>query len=433
MLLLSGVLSLAAVGAAYRDTLPPQGSYVIAGARIELGDGRVIESGSVAVKNGVIEQVVSGAVILSGYTLISGTGKTLYPGFIDGFSSRGLKASSAPAGAVRPDTNTTAFGSMWISNRKGLLPEWKAAENIELAPSASLYRQGLTTSLLCPTRGSMRGSAAVVDLLPTGAPGMILNPSAGAGFSFRSGGGAGYPGNILGVIALFRQTLYDAKSLMAGADLFGGEEKKPDWAASLEALAPALKGETPVLFEANFSREIERVADLADEFGFRPVIVGGRDAWRVADFLAAKKIPVILTADLGTEPALNVAATANPADVAPEEVRKERNQRWQEQAAGASVLAQAGVEFIFSSEGGVSDILANVRKRIQRGLPRETALAALTSRAAKLLGISDKAGTIEVGKRANLILMSGDFASEDSKVETVFVDGRIVLQPEAAK
>jgi imidazolonepropionase-like amidohydrolase len=149
--------------------------------------------------------------------------------------------------------------------------------------------------------------------------------------------------------------------------------------------------------------------------------------------LASRKIPVILTADLGTEPSLAAPANANPADVAPEEVRKERSQRWQEQAGGASVLAQAGVELIFSSEGGVSDLLGNVRKRIQRGLPREAALLALTSRAAKLLGISDKTGSIEVGKRANLVLMSGDFAAEDSKVETVLVDGRVVAQPEAGK
>ena len=105
-----------------------------------------------------------------------------------------------------------------------------------------------------------------------------------------------------------RQVLADAQSTAAGGELYPTKGKKPNWAASLEALVPLVNGNMPGLFEANLDREIDRTFHLADDFSFKEIIVGGRDAYQWIPQLKDRRIPVILTADLGSEPSVAPAA-----------------------------------------------------------------------------------------------------------------------------
>lgn len=421
MLRRASVLALVvAAVAAIAQGPPASGRIAIVGAKIELGTGESIPAGVVVVEGGRIVSVSPGTQAPAGATVVNAAGKTLYPGFIDGFSTRGLKAPSDPPAQTRPNTGLTAPPTMWIANRKGITPEYMAATNVELGSQASAYQQGLTGSILCGSRGSMRGTAAAVDLIEGGKD-AVIRANAGLGFSFRSAGGAGYPGNILGVIALMRQTLADAKSLNDGAELYPPTDPKPAWMASLEALQPAITRLVPVFWEANLEREVGRAITLSEEFGLELIIQGGRDTGPWADQLAKAKIPVVLTADLGIEPSLTGT------DGTPPGLRKERNDRWQMQSKNAELLAQAGVPFLFSSDGGFSSFLENVRRRISRGLPREAALKALTSTAADVLGLHGEIGRIAPGLRANLVLMDGDFADSNTKVTAVWIQGRPVF------
>jgi imidazolonepropionase-like amidohydrolase len=90
-------------------------------------------------------------------------------------------------------------------------------------------------------------------------------------------------------------------------------------------------------------------------------------------------------------------------------------------------LLEAGVPVAFTTFGGnLSDYLANVRKLIASGIDKQAALKCMTSGAAGILGVSDKIGSIEAGKQANLVLMSGDLADATSKVESIIVEGKAV-------
>jgi adenine deaminase len=92
----------------------------------------------------------------------------------------------------------------------------------------------------------------------------------------------------------------------------------------------------------------------------------------------------------------------------------------------AARLQQAGVRFAFQSGGAtnLSDFFANAGKTVENGLPRDTAIRAMTLSSAELLGVGDRLGSIEKGKSANLAVVRGDLFGRDRFVSTVFVDGR---------
>lgn len=425
----AGVCALAAVLASAQT-----GDFAIVGVKVEVGDGTWFENTVVVVKGGKIESVVSGGQAPPGMTTMDGKGKVLYPGFIDAFSTRGFKTGEVPKDEDKPNVVVTAPPTMWLGNRKGVYPEFLPSANLEIKADDSRLRQGITTAALGSSRGGLRGWISVVDLLPSGES-RILQPMFAQSASFRLGanptpatggpgpggpGGGGYPGNILGGVALTRQTLADALSYKEGAFPTPADGKPKAIMKALEALVPVVTREKPLVFEANTEREGRRVIDLAAESGFDPIIYGAREAALFMDVLSPKT-PVVLTAEPMIEPLLK---GTDPNDDTPDEVRKERHDKWERVMTGPTELAKAGVPFAFSSEGG--DFLKGVQARIKLGLDRNKALEALTLGAAKILKLDDQIGSVKAGKRANFVLMSGDFADPKSEVLHVWVEGQSV-------
>jgi imidazolonepropionase-like amidohydrolase len=109
-----------------------------------------------------------------------------------------------------------------------------------------------------------------------------------------------------------------------------------------------------------------------------------------------------------------------------EAIFKERQRQWQERVANAAKLHQAGVLFAFTTRGtrNLSEFWQNLRRAIQAGLPKEVALRALTVNPAKLFGMDSHMGTVEAGKVANLVVMTGEFTDEKAQVRYLFIDGR---------
>ncbi|MCH7945564.1 MAG: amidohydrolase family protein, partial [Armatimonadetes bacterium] len=114
----------------------------------------------------------------------------------------------------------------------------------------------------------------------------------------------------------------------------------------------------------------------------------------------------------------------------PAEVLTARHAEWVENSKFVVKAHELGLKFAFSSDGDRNDLLANVRKHIALGLPKAAALRALTIDAAEILGVADQLGSLAEGKLANIVLMSGDFADEESVVKTVFVAGKKIEVPE---
>ncbi|MBX7135621.1 MAG: amidohydrolase family protein [Fimbriimonadaceae bacterium] len=401
----------------------------VVGARIEIGDGTVIDKGTVLMREGAIEEVGENVSVPTGAEVIDGKGLTIYPGFIDGYTTRGLKLPDPPARKTPPDTRNTAPPTMWKENRRGIRADLDASKLLEIDTS-DWYSQGVLSAVVAPGGGSIRGSAAFV-IYTDQKDRQVLRPNMAMEMGFRSaagggggpgggggGGGEGYPGSLLGIIALTRQTLYDAQTYSKATP-----EKEEDRDPVLAALGPLVAGQVPALWAADTEREIGRALQIGEEFGFKVMLTGARDAYRIAPDLKSKNVTIALNLNAGLEPVRSNDPKAT--DPIPQPVLDERYQQWLDRAQGAAVLQQSGVPFTFGSEGdSQDDFLVNIRSLIARGFPRDAALRTLTSSAAAILGVGDKLGTIQKGKLANLTVMDGDFAQEKTKVKMVFVLGR---------
>lgn len=379
-----------------------QRSWVLENARIEIGDGRVIERGSIAIRDGVISAVGT-TVDASGLEKVDCSGLTVYPGFIEGFTRKGLKLPDAPTLATPPTYREDPPINFWRGNRRGVNSDLNAADMIDPTDfDAAYFQNGVTTVNAASGRGGFGGWSAIFDL-DTDASKRVIKAKAFQTLTPGFGGGAGYPGSILGRFALLRQVLFDARN--------PGEDKM------LAELNSAATGNAPILCTANSDREIYRMLNLARETGFPPAILGGKEAWKFGDHL--RSVAVVVSLDSTTAPSKEPAAGSET----PRELAEERYAQWEEDAKYVAKLNAAGVSFAFSADGNRDDLLKLVRGHISRGLPRDIALKSLTSTAAKIFGVEKEVGTIEVGKRANLAVFTGDFASEASTVKQVFVRG----------
>ena len=251
---------------------------------------------------------------------------------------------------------------------------------------------------------------------------MVVKAPVSQNIGFSAIRGAAFPNSLMGVFAALRQQLLDAQHYR---DVKAAYEKnprgmsRPEFDPSLEALLPVIARTQPVIMNASTQREIERALDLAREFGLRPIIAGGAEAHLMAARLKAENVPVLLTLNFPRR----TAAPAADADPDPIRVLRERV----EAPKAAGRLAEAGVKFAFQS-GGISnwpDFSANVQRAVENGLSRDAALKALTLQSAEILGVSDRLGSLEQGKIANLALVRGDLLDR-GRVTQLFIDGRLV-------
>jgi imidazolonepropionase-like amidohydrolase len=183
---------------------------------------------------------------------------------------------------------------------------------------------------------------------------------------------------------------------------------QPPHDVRLAALSPYAQGERPVVFDADDEKAIVKALELAARLRVRPIIGGGREAWKVAGLLAQHDVPVLLGPVLA-----NPTDSWDPYDAA---------------YANAGVLQRAGVRFAFQSGDSANsrNLPYHAAMAAAFGLPRDAALAAVTLRAAQIFGIDHEIGSIETGKLADLVLTDGDLLDIRTQVKGVFIRGRAV-------
>lgn len=415
--------------------LDAPGAFAIKGAQIVVGAGKTIAKGTVVFRNGLITDVAENPKIPGDALVIDGSGMTVYPGLIDGYTSLGLAAPAqpqTPAGGGRQAAIAAAAAGTQPSPEAHLGdPSIAAADQVKPGASFEDPRSvGVTTALSSPRQGIFAGLSALINLAGDDAAKLVLRTPVALTVQFSAGGGfgGGYPGSLMGTVAYIRQSFYDAIHYRDDVERYNRIKRgvaRPEHDKKLAALQPALKGELPVLFVANSDGDIRRALMIADEFKLKPIIEGALYGYRVADMLKAKNVPVILSLDFPKR-------SADLPDDEDESLRTLRQRA--EVPRGAARLSQAGVKFAFTS-GSLrpQDFVANVQKAVENGLSKEDALRALTINAAEIFGASDQLGTIEVGKIANLLVVSGDLLAKDTKVRHVFIDGNEIelKKPEA--
>ena len=234
----------------------------------------------------------------------------------------------------------------------------------------------------------------------------------------------------MGIVAHLRQAFNDAAYHSQRKEhhaLHGGP--RPPLDPALDALHAARTRQIPVWWEADTEDEIHRALDLAREFGTSAVIVGGREAAKVADRLKSENVPVVLRLDFPEEP--KIPSEADYRKQKPTErdfplrVLAHANSEWKDTVATAAALHKAGIRFAFSTDKleKSTDFPARIRQVIEAGLPADAAVAALTREAAAIAGVDDRLGTLAPGKLGHLVAYSLPITDKKSEVEHLLVDG----------
>lgn len=429
----AGVLAIAAALAAGTSADTPL-VYAITGAKIVPVAGATIASGTVVIRNGLIEAVGASIQAPAEARVVDGSGLTVYPGLIDMANSTGVDLE---VNRQQPTTvRTTEDAERW--KRSVLLtPAVNAADHVREAPElARMASAGITSILAVPPGVAVKGRSALVNVVgPPDTPALghvgdyragiqVVRTPVALHVEFATIGGNAYPVSQPGIISFIRQSLLDAKHQQTVTQKLAkspGARMPHD--PALDGLLPALDGRLPVAFEADTAREISRALAMASEFKLDPMITGAREADQVTDELKARNVRVIYSVNYPTRSRMLAPDAEESASV----LRTRANAP---KVPGA--LEKNGVLFAFSSGGAQPrDFVRNVGRAVREGLPADAAVRALTLNAAKIAGAEARVGSIEKGKIANLVLTQGDLFDEKMQVKHVFVDGRMVPVEEA--
>lgn len=433
-------------------------TVAIEGARIVQAPGRVIERGTVVMRDGLILAVGTDVQIPYDAERIDGDSLTVYAGFIDGLSHAGIpqpKASSDRE-SVRDPGNPPP-------DRAGIQPD-RDARALLVPDDASvdaLRQAGFTVAHTVPHGGMLPGTGAIVLLAGDDADAMVLRPEASLFARFEGARGV-YPATPMGVMATWRQLYREAERRRQVETLYAANPaglERPPYDPVHAALAPVVAGTRPVFFYTDGddgALDVYHALALQQDLGFSLVLAGLNQGFQVVDALKAADAPLLLTLGLPEDPdekkdtrqdtsraAIDTVKTITPPppssffdsdlrtftyeDVEAEHENLEaRRALVREQYANvADTLYRAGLRFGVSTLDVKPDVIqANLRKMVAAGLPEEAALAALTVEGARVLGIEAIAGTIEPGKLANLVVTKGSYFDEEGRIHHVFVEGR---------
>ena len=405
--------------------------HAIRNARVVTAPGQVMARATVVMRDGVIIAVGPNVAIPADARVWEGDSLTVYPGLIDAFvtpaAPAGPAAGGGPFGGARPGAQAeTPKGA--VHDIAGVRGETRMVEQLPLESSQleSLRAAGFAAAQVAPRTGIVRGTSAVVGLAG-GVNASVVRSDAAQVVALEPNRGQVYPGSLMGVIAVVRQVFLDAKwyrDARAAAERKAGAERVPE-NLTFAALQPVIAGEQPVLMVTDDMLEVMQASRIASEAGVAAAIVTAGDEYKRVTQVAATGRTLVVPVNFPDAP--DVADDANALEVRTEELR-----HWQAAPGNAAALAKAGVTFAFTANGlkDVKTFRANVGKAIARGLPEATALAAVTTVPAKLLGLTGKLGVIAPGAIANLTVTRGSLFAEGSKVREVWVDG---VRLEAAK
>jgi len=425
-------------------------TYALEGARVVQAPGEVVDPATVVVEDGVIAAVGPDVEVPYDARRIPADSLIVYAGFIDGLSHAGVEMPESgeegneddeiDPGAPPPD----AAGIQPDRSVRPLLsPEESTLEN--------LREVGFTAGHVVPEGQMLPGTGAHVLYGGDTASDMVLEERPSLFAQIEEASEYVYPATDMAVIAKFRQLYREAdrrQALEAEYDADRSGQPRPPEDPIHSALYSVLDGTTPLAFYADDALSLHRVLNLQAELGFPYMLAGLGESFRALDALRGTDAPLFLTLSLPETPTTSTGADTTVADTTEHPERYYEADLRTTSAAGvpaeetnlrlrhavereryretAATLHEAGLQFGFTTRtADAGDVRANLRSMIEHGLPEETALAALTTRPASLLGLEDRLGTVEEGKIANLVVTDDSYFAEDASVEHVFVDGRL--------
>ncbi len=387
-----------------------KGSFYLINATIHVGNGKVIQKGTVKVTNGKIEAVGDNVTIPAGADNVTDLqGQELYPGLILPTSTLGLVEISA----VRATQDVREIGDMNPSVRSIV------AYNSDSKVINTLRSNGILIANVVPQGNFVAGTSSLVQLdawnwedaayktdagLHVYMPSLLRRPS----FGGRGGGMGGASASSSDPVKEGLDKLEELKTFFKEAKAYQQLTDRTATNLKFEAVKGLFDRSQKLYMHANTAKQILVALDFVKEFNFDMVIVGGSESYQVADLLKQHNVSVILQ-----QP--HSLPTGSDDDV-------------DQPYKTAAQLKKAGVLFSISDDDSQTrgkNLAFNAGTAAAYGLDKEEALAAITLNAARIMGVADKTGSIEVGKDANIVVSSGDLLDmKSSNVTAAFIQGR---------
>jgi imidazolonepropionase-like amidohydrolase len=424
--------------------LAAQDRVAIKGGRVLPVAGPPIDGGVVLIHKGKIEAVGKDVAIPADAKVIDATGKVVVPGFIEAHSTRGMDQA-----------NETNPNVPFLSVVDAIDPIQDYFEECR--------RNGITTVAVVPGNNTMfGGQAAVVKTYGSIVDDMIVKRGVGIKLSLKPAGDR----NRMGHVATIRKELDDAKAALADQKKVAdakpaaadkpGNDAPPDLAANddptqqprrrpmggggganfgaapdaalvREALTKLLKGDMLAFIYCELAMDVPQALKLIKEYGLKAVLVLGPDCHKAVKQIAAAKLPVVLDPTLvywETDP-----RTGEEKQIALPKVYRDAGVpvTFQVTGGGAGTLFRAAN---LPPTVGTNYLWFQAATAVKYGTPADEALAAITLRPAEALGVGKTKGSIEVGKDADLAILTGDPLKLDTWVETTMIGGRVVYERE---
>jgi len=410
------IVALFTIAANAQETVLPakeqKGLMFIKNATIHVGNGKVIENGIIKIKDGKIEEVGTNiAIPADDVKVFDVKGKHVYPGLILSTSNLGLSEINS----VRATQDVREIGDMNTSVRAIV------AYNSDSKVINTLRSNGVLLANIVPQGSFVAGSSSVVQLdawnwedaayktdagMHVYMPSLLARP--GGGRFGGGGGGAGPQAPASDPVKEGLGKIEGLKSFFKEAKAYHAAPAHEETNLKFEAVKGLFNKSQKLYVHGNTVKQILVALDFVKEFGFDVVIVGGSESYQVADLLKQNNVSVILQ-----QP--HSLPTASDDDV---------DQPYKTAAA----LQKAGVLFAISDDDAQTrgrNLPFNAGTAAAYGLTKEEALAAISLNAAKIMGVADKAGSIEVGKDANIVVSEGDLLDmRTSNVTDAFIQGR---------
>lgn len=411
---------------------PPPAAYALTGVTLVSPDGSRRAAVTLVVRGGFIEAIGETVAVPADAEVLEGDSMFVYPGLIDADGKVDVKLPEVE----RDPTEDPS----WAPRREvqGFQPHRQVVDYLTATGSklASQRSKGVVAAAVHPRGPIMPGQGTLVLFRKRAErpANLVLRPTLGPVLSFQ-GASRVYPSTHFGAVAFMRQSFEDAKHAAAVATAHSRDPRGvpvPAWDPDYGVLRQALSRQLPVFFEANSAEDIRQVLALAQEYGFRPMIVGGGEAWRVADLLRQRQVPVLVSLDF-PKPQRWKPEPPGPKGSDTAQVKQEKpldagalreKERLEHLYANPGRLAAAGVRFALTSGGGKADLRDGARKAIEYGLGEDQALAALTRTPAELLGVPHLA-RVEAGMPATFTAADGPLFGEQTKIAYTFVEGAL--------
>ncbi|HYG02937.1 MAG TPA: amidohydrolase family protein [Chryseosolibacter sp.] len=417
-----------------RELPPVSSTYAITNAIIIQSPGKNIGRGNVVLKDGLIVAVGKNAVAPADAILINGDSLYVYAGFIDGLTRNGVSKPKEETSKERPKDPGNP-----LPEQAGITPQQDVRSTINPEEkSINEFRAlGFTAAQVVPYGGFLPGTASIILFNDESATDMVLAEQSSF-FSELVPAQRVYPNTVIAVIAKWRELYAQALQAKNYEKVYASNRSgltRPADNQILEAFYPVIARSIPVLFEADKYLETQRVISLQNELGFSLVLGDIKEGWNAIPSIRSAGAKVFLSLDLPEDkkfepkPEKEKEKKKTSDEDAKKDPEKEALEKRKEEAiqtytAQAATFSKAGIPFGFSTLSvKATDVQKNLRRMIAAGLTEDQALAALTTMPAAILGLSDRLGTIETGKIANLVLSDKPYFSEKAKVKYVFVDG----------